>query len=311
MLKKSDDIFSALLAYRATPLAEGFSPGELMFGRRMKTPLGHPTSIEVNYKEFENVCLQKRKDAFHKWNQKHHAKYLPELLPGQIVWVKAPTDAGQEGIVLYKDESHPQSYWVKAGLSTVRRNRKHLFLLQKSSHPISEPADSIMPLALEWYFESTGDDKCDSVPIVNPGVSFDPNTVVVEAPVSGESNLSANASGDDLADPNIDLHGINDEFNASTNTSGDDLADPSLNLQVELNTDNDASTNTAVDNLAGHSMESPLNPISEASNAEADLSISMGNPVMTEELQPTKPTVTRSGRQPKPTMKDDYVYFAD
>ena len=154
LLEKSNDIFSALLAYRATPLSEGFSPGELMFGRRMKTPLGHPTSIEVDYKEFEKVCLQKRKDAFHKWNQKHHAKYLPELLPGQIVWVKAPTDAGQE-VVLYKVESHPQSYWIKTGLSTLPRNRKHLFLLQKTNHPISEPADSIMPLALECYFEST------------------------------------------------------------------------------------------------------------------------------------------------------------
>ena len=137
-------------------------------------------------------------------------------------------------------------------------------------------------------------------------MSFDPNTVVVEAPVAGESNLSANALGDDVA-----LHDSNDEINASTNTSGDDLADPSLDLQVELNTDNDASTNIAIDNLAGPSIEPPLNPISEATNAEADLSISMGNPVMTEELQPTKPAVTRSGRQPKPTKKDDFVYFAD
>ena len=41
--------------------------------------------------------------------QKHRAKYLPELKQGQLVFVKAPTDIGTEGIVDRKDV-HPDSH---------------------------------------------------------------------------------------------------------------------------------------------------------------------------------------------------------
>jgi hypothetical protein len=38
--RKSDDRLAALLAYRATPLSTGFSPGELMFGRCLRSKVG-------------------------------------------------------------------------------------------------------------------------------------------------------------------------------------------------------------------------------------------------------------------------------
>ena len=39
MLKKADDPFLALLAYRTTPLHYGFSPAELLMGRKLRTVL--------------------------------------------------------------------------------------------------------------------------------------------------------------------------------------------------------------------------------------------------------------------------------
>ena len=72
-----------------------------MFGRPLRTPLGSPKDIEVNYnKRLKKFVL---KDAFHIWNKKDHAKFLPESQPGQLVRIKAPTDGGREGVVKRKD----------------------------------------------------------------------------------------------------------------------------------------------------------------------------------------------------------------
>ena len=119
-----------------------------MFGRGIKSPIGKPLNAQVNYEENERICKERKEKRILKWNQKHRAKYLPELKPGQFVFVKAPTDIGKEGIVDRKDV-HPDSYWVIVENSIIRRNRKHWFVLQKPQSPDSD--DSILPLALEEY----------------------------------------------------------------------------------------------------------------------------------------------------------------
>ena len=37
LLKKSDDQYETLLAYRATPLSNGYSPAEILMGRKLRT----------------------------------------------------------------------------------------------------------------------------------------------------------------------------------------------------------------------------------------------------------------------------------
>ena len=203
LVRKSDDIFSALLSYRSTPLIDGFSPGELMFGRPLRTPLGYARDRVVNYKEFESNCLSRREEAADKWNKKFRAKNLPELKEDQLVWVNAPTDKGQEGIVVSKDDKHPDSYWVKVGDRVIRRNRKHLLVLQNST-PDNDYDDTIMPLALDWYCPNAGDNQCGNPGIngVHPGVSFnlEPTVYVVpdtdfNAPVELAVDSEASGSG--------------------------------------------------------------------------------------------------------------------
>ena len=325
LLKKSDDIYAALLAYRATPLASGFSPGELMFGRPMKTPLGHPKDVEVNYKEFEKICIQKRKDAFHKWNQKHHAKYLPELTEGQLVFVKAPTDKGQEGVIVRKDEFHPQSYWVQVGDSILRRNRKHLYVLQEQAD--NESGDTILPMALDWYFDSSGDNACrDHVEhSANPGVSFDLEPVVHVLPYA---DLSSDALVDGSLDPSsANGNGIPNpseasgaEFGAGSNES--ELSSNASNPANDLQSDTNASDTNETEDMLSALHFDLHNPVPNIANDSHDNSAEQGagispdvelnlEPELAKDVVSDKPSevVTKSGRKSKSTKRDDSVYF--
>ena len=71
-----------------------------MFGRPLRTPPGKPLDVRVDYKEFERECIDQKERQIERWNKKFNAKYLPELLKGKIVWVKAPTDRGFKAVVV-------------------------------------------------------------------------------------------------------------------------------------------------------------------------------------------------------------------
>jgi hypothetical protein len=82
----------------------------------------------VDYDSFEEKERKSKAEAADNWNRKYRAKDLDELEIGSRVWVKSPGDRGREGRVVRKD-CNPESYWVSVGMREVRRNRKHLFLL--------------------------------------------------------------------------------------------------------------------------------------------------------------------------------------
>ena len=159
-----------------------FPPGLLIFSRPIITPLGYSRERVMSYKDFESNCLIRHEEAADKWNKKFRAKNLPELNEDQLVWVNAPTDKGQEGIVVSKDDNHPDSYLVKVGDKVIRRSRKHLLVLQNST-PDNDYDDTIMPLALNWYCPNAGDNQCGNPGIngVHPGVNFnlEPTVYVV------------------------------------------------------------------------------------------------------------------------------------
>ena len=63
LLRKNDDIHSALLTYRSTPLQNGLSPSELLMGRRLRTQLPiHPNKLYPNVqpKECQTVEMKER-----------------------------------------------------------------------------------------------------------------------------------------------------------------------------------------------------------------------------------------------------------
>ncbi|XP_042072880.1 uncharacterized protein K02A2.6-like [Haplochromis burtoni] len=138
LLKKAADPYLALLAYRATPLQSGYSPAELLMGRRLRTTLPMlPSQLEPTLPD--NALLaqkerEKRMMDMANFNRRHRAKPLCSLSPGEQVWV---TDVKTTGTVI-QNHSTPRSYTVELPQGTVRRNRVHLIPL---SSPVHEPAN--------------------------------------------------------------------------------------------------------------------------------------------------------------------------
>ena len=84
-LRENKDIFSALLTYRSTPLQNGYSPSELLMGRRLQTQLPtHPGNLYPNV-QIKDRQLVEEKESSYRLNQqrnfdkRHKAKELPTL----------------------------------------------------------------------------------------------------------------------------------------------------------------------------------------------------------------------------------------
>ena len=98
LLMKEGDFHKALLAYRATPLAHGSSPAQLLMGRRIRTPV--PVSPEQLQPQWPDLERFKEKDTAMKvlqqqtYNQRHRTRTLPPLQPGQQVWIRPARTTG-------------------------------------------------------------------------------------------------------------------------------------------------------------------------------------------------------------------------
>ena len=121
------------MAYRSTPLENGYSPSELLFGRKIRTTVPVLRSnLLPCWPQMSQLC-QKDNDTKekqkHYFDQHHRVKQLPELSQGQTVWIP---DCKENGEVVDKHMT-PRSYIVKTPTTTVRQNRRHLI---PSSSPV-------------------------------------------------------------------------------------------------------------------------------------------------------------------------------
>ena len=100
LLKKSEDQYETLLAYRATPLNNGYSPAKILMGRKLRTTVHVvASSLDSQWSHFQDArkaqCenKQRHKKAFDK---RHRVVDLRPLKPGEHVWVK---DMNRRGTV--------------------------------------------------------------------------------------------------------------------------------------------------------------------------------------------------------------------
>ena len=112
LLNKSDDPYLAMLAYRSTPLENGYSPAELLMGRRLHTTIPvlpkqlKPKLPDANKLRKKEKSMRKRQKI--NFDQRHRAKDLIPLQKGESVWI---IDIEAEGVVT--EELSNRSYMVQ------------------------------------------------------------------------------------------------------------------------------------------------------------------------------------------------------
>ncbi|XP_037558085.1 uncharacterized protein LOC119435243 [Dermacentor silvarum] len=126
LLRKADDPYLALLAYRDIPGVNGVSPAQLLMGRRLQTRVpkaSHqleptwPPSVPFTRRDQDN-----RRRQVSDFNRRHAAHELRPLQAGEQVWVR---DVNSPAIVMGPAQ-RPRSYVVETPTGVLQRNRMHL-----------------------------------------------------------------------------------------------------------------------------------------------------------------------------------------
>ena len=90
-LNKCDDEYLALLDYRDTSLANGYSPAQLSMGRKLKTRVPcHPDELLPKLPDYNQVCRNEKKyrgKIVHNYNHRHRVGEGEQLSPGDRVWI--------------------------------------------------------------------------------------------------------------------------------------------------------------------------------------------------------------------------------
>ena len=143
-LKKEDDSTKALMSYRATPLENGYSPAEMLFGRKIRTTLPvAPDQLKPSWPDVEKIWEHEQKNKIsqvYRYNAKYRCKDLPELKAGDSAWV---VDQKTPAVVTKKDIT-PRSYTVETKDGTpIRRNRRHLVPMPADDNVTEVPVPQV------------------------------------------------------------------------------------------------------------------------------------------------------------------------
>jgi len=155
LLKTSKDPYLALMAYRAAPLANGYSPAELFIGRKIRTLVPViPSQLGpkcVDLEKLKKIELTYRQN----FDKRHKAHNMTHLQPGEHVWVKDTS----ERVTVVSTAGTPRSYLVETPRGTLRRNRFHLSPTPKA------PVTSVLPDSTEIHSS-----PCSLSPTVTPEI---------------------------------------------------------------------------------------------------------------------------------------------
>ena len=139
MIRKAEEPYKALMAYRSTPLENSYSPTELLFGRRIRTTVPvMPSQLQPCWPDLQEVREKEfglRERTKMNYDSRHRVTNLPELQPGEPVWIR---DMARPGVVQKPHES-PRSYVVETDTGSLRRNRSQL--VSQPEKPVAHSYD--------------------------------------------------------------------------------------------------------------------------------------------------------------------------
>ena len=123
----NQDLYLSLLAYRSTPLANGYSPSQLLMGCNLRSTL--PQISKFLEPSLPNVKILREREGMYRdkmkrhYDRRHRAKDLVELKPGEQVYLKKE----RKQYTVIRQHNSPRSYLLKGPDGDVkRRNRKQI-----------------------------------------------------------------------------------------------------------------------------------------------------------------------------------------
>ena len=119
MLRKSVDLYGALLAYRTTSQECGYSPAQLLMGRQLRTSIP-VMALTLQPRWDESKQLRDRQEKINTrqtvdYDRYHRAQPLNTLCAGDHVWV--------QGVTVVDKGGTPRSYLVQTPTTCLWRNR--------------------------------------------------------------------------------------------------------------------------------------------------------------------------------------------
>ena len=152
LMRSSPDLNTALLAYRSTPLEHGYSPAQLLFGRRLRTTVPmtseqqRPTLPDTKHFQDKDADLKLRQQSNH--DDRHLARRLSPLPEGSPVFLP---DRRETGHIVSQPAC--RSYVVSTPSGEFRRNRRHINQL-----PLTDPVDDTEPPETQAQCDRETDD---------------------------------------------------------------------------------------------------------------------------------------------------------
>jgi transposase InsO family protein len=182
LLKKAEDPYLAILAYRVTPLPNGYSPSQLLMGRILRSTV--PSSREIRKPSIpdsksliarEKQLREKQKRNF---DRRHGVRELPVLTEGDLVWLSDRKERGTVG-----EQIGPRSYEVETPSGSFRRNRRSLVTLpqalEETQNIPTQSTDGLQDV-IQTEIESTETNVFPTVPATpiarrSTRITFQPN----------------------------------------------------------------------------------------------------------------------------------------
>ena len=105
LITKSEDPYLALLSYRSMPLQNGYTPAELLMGRKLRSTLPlvsnklTPKLPDTEQLRKDEVIYKRRQTE--DYNRHHRTSTLLNLNPGERVWLP---DSSSPAVVVEKSQ---------------------------------------------------------------------------------------------------------------------------------------------------------------------------------------------------------------